>query len=102
MKEGSSWEYFDPISAIKKQSIDKFRTRTKGKGSRSYKSPNSAEVHVKSLNDDDSWDKVEYISENGDEEGFIFSRFRVNNNNNKNFWLLNAQNIIMLCCFKRF
>ena len=54
MKEGSSWEYFDPISAIKKQSIDKFRTRTKGKGSRSYKSPNSAEVHVKSLNDDDS------------------------------------------------
>ena len=39
------------LSAMKKWSIDKDRRTTKEKGSRSYKSRNSAKVNVKSLND---------------------------------------------------
>ena len=44
MEEGSSWETFDPISAIKKMRIDKVRRATEAKGPQSYKSRNSAEV----------------------------------------------------------
>ena len=73
MEKGSSWETFDLISAIKKWSIDKVRRTTEEKGSRSYKSLNSAKVNVKSLSDDDSYDEEENISENGDEEGYLFS-----------------------------
>ena len=73
MEKGSSWETFDLISAIKKLSIDKVRHTTEEKGSRSYKSRNSAKVNVKSLSDDDSYDEEENISENGDEEGYLFS-----------------------------
>ena len=73
MEKGSSWETFDLISAIKKLSIDKVRRTTEEKGSRSYKSRNSAKVNVKSLSDDDSYHEEENISENGDEEGYLFS-----------------------------
>ena len=73
MEKGSSWETFDLISAIKKLSIDKVRRTIEEKGSRSYKSRNFAKVNVKSLSDDDSYDEEENISENGDEEGYLFS-----------------------------
>ena len=73
MKEGGSWETFDPMSAIKKWSIDKVRPATDEKGPGRYKSRNSAEVNVKSLSDDDSYDEEEHISENGDEERYLFS-----------------------------
>ena len=54
MEKGSSQETFDPISAIKKWSIDKVWRASEEKGPRSFKSCNSAEVNVKSLSDDDS------------------------------------------------
>ena len=38
------YETFDPMSAIKKWSIDKIWRATEEKGPRSFKSPNSAEV----------------------------------------------------------
>ena len=44
MEEGSSWETFDPISTIRKLSIDKVRRATEVKRPQSYKSRNSAEV----------------------------------------------------------
>ena len=72
-KEGSSWETLDIISAIKKWSINKVRCTTQEKGSRSYRSHNSAKVNVKSLSDDDSYDKEENTTENEDEEGYLFS-----------------------------
>ena len=68
MEEGSSWETFDLISAIMKQNIDKVRRTTEEKGSRSYKSRNSAKVNVKYLGNDGSYDEDKNISENGDEE----------------------------------
>ena len=40
---------------------------------RSYKSRYSAKVNVKSLNDDDSYDEENNISENGGKEGHLFS-----------------------------
>ena len=51
----------------------KLGAQPRRKGSRSYKSRNSAKVNVKSLSDDDSYDEEENISENGDEEGYLFS-----------------------------
>ena len=44
MEEGSSWEIFDPISTIRKLSIDKVRHATEVERPQSYKSRNSAEV----------------------------------------------------------
>ena len=44
MEEGSSWETFDPISTIRKLSIDKVRHATEVERPQSYKSRNSAEV----------------------------------------------------------
>ena len=61
MEEGSSWETFDPMSAIRKWGIDKVRRATEEKGRRSYKSRNSAEVNVKSLSDDDSYNEEEHF-----------------------------------------
>ena len=72
MEEGSSWETFDPISAIKKWGIDTVRRTIKEKISRNLKSRNSAKVNVKSLSDDGSYDEEENISENGDEVGSCF------------------------------
>ena len=46
MEEGSSLETFDPMSAMKRWSIDKVRRITEEKGPRSFKSRNSAEVNV--------------------------------------------------------
>ena len=66
-------ECFDPSLAIKKLSTDKVRCTNVEKGPRSYKSCNSAEVNVKSLSDDDSYQEEENISENGDEEEYVFS-----------------------------
>ena len=73
MEEGSSWETFDPISAIKKWSNDKVRHTTKEKRSRSYKSCNFAKMNVKSLSDDDNYSEEENIFENGEEEGYLVS-----------------------------
>ena len=64
VEEGSSWETFDPILAIKKWSVDTVR-RTTERGSRRYKSRNFAKVNGKSLSDDDSYNEEENISENG-------------------------------------
>ena len=72
MEEGSSSKVFYSVSAKKKWNIDKVRRTTKDKGSRSYKSCNSAKVNVASLSDDDSYKGQENISENGD-EGYLFS-----------------------------
>ena len=72
MEEGSSWQTFVLISVIKKWNIDKVRRTTMEKGQHSYKSRNSAKVNVKSLSDDDSYHEEESISENGDEEGYLF------------------------------
>ena len=52
MIEPGSRKTFDPIQAIKKWSIDKFRHTTEDKGSKSYESHYSAEANVKSLDDD--------------------------------------------------
>ena len=71
MEVGSSWETFDPISAMKKWRIDNVRCTAEEKGPRSHKSSNSAEVNVKSHSDDDSYDEDENISESGDEEGYL-------------------------------
>ena len=60
-------------TAIKKWSIDKFSHTTKEKQPRSYKSHNSAEVTVKSLSDGNGYNDAENISENGIEEGYLFS-----------------------------
>ena len=73
MDKGSIWETFDPISAIKKWSIDKVMHATDEKDSRSCKSRGSAEVNVKSLSDDDGYKEEENISGNGDEEEYLFS-----------------------------
>ena len=73
LEECSSWETYDPMSAIKKWSIDKVRDATEEKGPRSYKPRNTAEANVKFHSDDDSYDEEENISENGDEEGYLFS-----------------------------
>ena len=73
MEEGSSSKVFYSVSAKKKWNIDKVRRTTKDKGSHSYKSCNSAKVNVASLSDDDSYKGQENISENGDEEGYLFS-----------------------------
>ena len=54
MEEGSSWETFDPMSAIKKWSIDKIRCATEEIGSHSYNWHTSLEGNVKSLSDDGS------------------------------------------------
>ena len=73
MEEGSRKlkETFDPMSAITKWSIDKVRRATQEKGSRSFKSPNSAEVNVKSLSDDNREDEKKNISDNGYAECFL-------------------------------
>ena len=63
MEEGGSWETIELMSAIKKLSTDKVRWATKEKGRRCRKSRNFAEVNVKSLSDDDSYDQGENISE---------------------------------------
>ena len=61
-------------SAIKKWTIDTVRRATEVMRSRSYKSRTChPEVNVKYLNDDDSYDEEENISENGNEEGYLFS-----------------------------
>ena len=73
MEDGGSWETFDPMSAIKKWSIDKVKWATNKKGPCSCKSCNFAEVNVKSLSDDDSYDEEENISENGEEKRHLFS-----------------------------
>ena len=72
IEEGSNWETFDPISAIKKWSIAKVRRASEKEGLSSYKSRNSAEVNIKSLSDDDNYDEEENIYENGDEEEYFF------------------------------
>ena len=66
---------FWPISTVKKWGIDTVRRTTEQKGSRNYKSPNSAKVNVKSLSNDDSYNEEENISENGDEERYVFFWF---------------------------
>ena len=53
-------------------SIDEVRRVTEEIGSRSYKSRNSPEVNVKSSSGDDSSDEEENISENGNEEKYLF------------------------------
>ena len=73
MEEGSNWESFDRISAIKKWNLDKVRCTSEEKRSHSYKSCNSAKVNIKPLSDDDSYNEKENISENGDEEKYMFS-----------------------------
>ena len=73
MEEGSSSETFDPMSAVKKWSIHKFKHATEEIGSHSEKSDNYPEVSVKSLSDNDSYDEEENISVNGNEEGYLFS-----------------------------
>ena len=62
MEEGCSWETFDPMSGIKKWSTDKVKWETEEKRLRRCKPRNFAEVNVKSLSDDDSYDKEENIS----------------------------------------
>ena len=71
-EEGGSWKTFDPMSITKKWSTDEVRWATEEKGPRSCKSRNIAEVNVKSLSDDDSYDEEENISENGDKERYFF------------------------------
>ena len=78
MEEDSSSETYDPMSAITKWSIDKVRNVTMEKGRRNYKSCNTAES--KSHSDDDSYDEEWNISENGDEEGYLFSSDSESNN----------------------
>ena len=56
-----------------KWSIDRVRCTTEETGSCSYRTRNSAKVNVKSLSDDGSYDEDENVSENGDEEGYLFS-----------------------------
>ena len=73
MEQGSSWETFDPMTAIKKWSIDKVRCTTEEKGPHSYKSCDFTEVNVKFLRYDDSYNEEENISENRGEEGYLFS-----------------------------
>ena len=73
MEEGGNWETFDPMSAIKKLSTDKARWATEEKGLRCCKSRNFAEVNVKSLSGDGSYDEEENISENGDKIRYLFS-----------------------------
>ena len=60
------------MSAVKKWGIDEVRPVTEEVGSCSYKSRNSLEVNVKSSSDDDSSDEEENISENGNEEEYLF------------------------------
>ena len=72
-EEGSSCEIFDPMSWIKKWSIDQVRCATDEKESLSCKSRNSAQENVKSLSDDDSYGEEEIISEHWDDEGYLFS-----------------------------
>ena len=72
-EEGGSLKSFDPMSIIKKWSNDKVRWATEEKGPRSCKSRNIAEVNVKSLSDDDSYNEEENISENRDKERYLFS-----------------------------
>ena len=79
MEYGSSWKTFEPISAIKKQSINKVWHTTEEKGSRSYNLFNSARVNNKSLSDNDSYDEEENISGNEDEERYFFSSDSDNN-----------------------
>ena len=67
MEEGSSWETFDLMTGKVK-----VRRTTEEKGSRSYKSRNSAEVNVKCLSDNNIYDEVGNTSENGD-KGYLFS-----------------------------
>ena len=98
MEGGGSCETFEPISAIKNQSIYKVWHTTEEKGSRSYNLFNSAQVNIKSLSDGDSYDEEENISGNGDEERYFFS----SDSDNIFFWQLNEQFIIMLCSIKRF
>ena len=59
------------MSAITKWSIDKVMRATQEKGSRSFKSRNSAEVNFKSLSDDDREDEEKNISDNGYAECFL-------------------------------
>ena len=73
MEEGSSWKTFEPISAVKKWSINKVWRTTKEKRSRSYNLFNSARVNIKSLNDDDSCNEEENISGDEDKERYFFS-----------------------------
>ena len=47
MEEGSSCKTFEPISAIKKRSIDKVWRTNEEKGSYSYNFLNSARVNIK-------------------------------------------------------
>ena len=49
IQEGSSWENFDSMSAMKKWSIDKVRHTTLEKGPHSYQSHNSAKVKTLSV-----------------------------------------------------
>ena len=71
-----SWETFDPMSGIKKWSTDKVKWETEEKRPRRYKPRNFAEVNVKSLSDDDSYDKEENISWER-RKIFVFFWFRV-------------------------
>ena len=73
MEEGGSWETFDPMSAIKKLSTDKVKWATEEKGPGCYKSHNLAEVNVKSLPDDGSYNEEVNISENGGKIRYLFS-----------------------------
>ena len=70
---GSGSETYDPMSAIKKWSINKVKNATKENGPRSYKSCDTAEVNIKSHSDDDSFDEEGNISENGDEDEYSYS-----------------------------
>ena len=78
MAEDSSSETYVPTSAITKWSIDKVRNVTMEKGRCNYKSCNTAES--KSHSDDDNYDEEWNISENGDEEGYLFSSDSESNN----------------------
>ena len=71
MEEVRNWKTLDLISAIKKWNIDKVRCKTVERGSRRYKSGNSAKVNVESLNYDDSYDQKENISENEYEDFLV-------------------------------
>ena len=73
MEEGSSCKTFQPISAIKKRSIDKVWPTTDVKGSRGYNLFDSARVNIKSLTDDESYDDEENISGNEGKERYFFS-----------------------------
>ena len=72
MEEGGSWENFDPMSGIKKWRNDKVRRATEEKGPRRCKSRNFAEVNVKYLSGDDSYDEEKIFLKMGTKKDICF------------------------------